>query len=144
MGKPLQNALYSRRFPLKTRKLQMNALGGVKMNGWVTEVADCALIGGNVDAQGLCDKCEAITGEVGFKVAEGGSGFAAIAANHRSTNPKKPGEGKVAACMVDNGEGSEAIDDDMIAVKVTKGPFKGYFNRGPVQGNVQQSSCPEA
>ena len=48
-------ALYSRRFPLKTRKLQMNALGGVKMNGWVTEAADCALIGGNIDAQGLCE-----------------------------------------------------------------------------------------
>ena len=38
--------------------------------------------------------------------------------------------------MVDNGEGSKAIDDDMIAVKVTKGPFKCYLNRGLVQGNI--------
>ena len=101
MGKPLQNAFSSRRFPLKTRKLQMNALDGVKMNGWVTEAADCALIGGNVDAQGLCDKCEAITWEAGFKVAEGGSGLVAIVADYRSTNPKKPGEGKfISICKV--------------------------------------------
>ncbi len=123
----------------------MNAVeGGVKMNGWVTEAADCAVVDGNLDAKPLCLVCKAIAGEAGLRVAEDGSGLAALAADYRSTNPKIKGEGKLIACMADNGEGSKAIADDMIAVKVTKGPFKGYFNKGYVQGNIQQWSCPES
>lgn len=116
---------------------------GVKMNGWVTEAADCGVAGLNLDAVGLCKECRAIATGAGLTVAEDGSGLAALAADYRSTNPKIKGEGKLIACMADNGEGSKAIADDVIAVKVTKGPFKGYFNKGPVQGNIQQSSCPE-
>jgi len=123
----------------------MNAVeGGVKMNGWVTEAADCAVPGLNVDAMGLCEKCRDIVQQAGLSVPEDGSGLAVLAADYRSTNPQNKGEGKLIACMADNGEGSKAIADDMIAVKVTKGPFKGYFNKGYVQGNIQQWSCPES
>jgi hypothetical protein len=113
------------------------------MDGWVTEAADCAVVDGNWDAKPLCLQCKAITAEASLTVAEDGSGLAALAADYWPTNPKNKGDGKLIACMDDNGEGAKAIADDVIAVKVTKGPFKGYFNKGPVQGNIQQSSCPE-
>ncbi len=58
-----------------------NVPGGVKMNGMVTEAADCAVVDGNWDAKLLCLECKGIAAKAGLTVAEDGSGLAALAAD---------------------------------------------------------------
>lgn len=61
--------------------------------------------------------------------------------HYRSTNPKNKGEGTAFACVVDNGEGVNEDPEDMGEVEVMDGPYMGYSNGGPVQGNIQAHIC---
>ena len=67
-----------------------------------------------------------------------------VEVEYRSTNPRYPGTGTALACVVDNGEGANAPADKAI-IKVKDGPqggpYAGYSNEGPVQGNVQFHTC---
>jgi len=64
-----------------------------------------------------------------------------VTMEYRSTNPKDPGAGLALACLQDHGEGANAPQEDQGRIKVTTGPFAGYENRGPVQGNIQEHTC---
>jgi len=66
-----------------------------------------------------------------------------IKIHYRSTNPKEPGEGEAVACVVDNGEGINAISLDNAFIDVVSGPYNGYTNSGPVKGNIQSHECKE-
>lgn len=95
---------------------------GVKMNGVITEVVLCV----NTSPSN-CMICPPNSFEAEIE--------------YRSTNPKNKGEGVFFACVVDNGEGANAPDDDMGIIDVMSGPYAGYFNEGAVQGNIQFHTC---
>ena len=95
------------------------AAGGVKMNGPVTAMT------------GLCETppCPCPAGSY------------VITVDYGSTNPNFPGDGVAVACVTDNGEGINATSADMGSISVTSGPYTGYFNSGPVQGNIRAHDC---
>ena len=65
-------------------------------------------------------------------------GWQCFGGTYRSTNPKDPGDGSWCACVKDRGEGiNEYGDGDEIKVWAYGGPYDGYYNRGYVQGNIQ-------
>ena len=109
---------------------------GVKMNGKVVDAAEC------VDPD-LCNS----TIECGYckSLMKGYNGdlerVYQVTVDYRSTNPRYRGKGKAIACVADNGEGINAVAPDLAAIKVTSGPYKGYFNAGPIQGNIQAHDC---
>ncbi len=94
--------------------------GGVKMNGPV------------VAPGGLC---------VAFPPCGCPAGSYWITVEYGSTNPNFPGDGVAVACVTDNGEGINATSADMGSISVTSGPYTGYFNSGPVQGNIRAHDC---
>jgi len=112
-------------------------LGGVKMNGTVIDAAEC------VDPDICKTKIECVYCKMLMKKYNeyDSERVYQVTVNYRSTNPKFPGEGEAIACVVDNGEGINASASDLAAIKVTSGPFEGYFNAGPVQGNIQAHDC---
>lgn len=65
-----------------------------------------------------------------------GAGF-----RFRSTNPRYRGDGAGVACLTDNGEGSEAIDNDNVVLIIGVGQYEGYTNQGAVQGNISAQPC---
>jgi hypothetical protein len=97
--------------------------GGVKFNGDIVGFVIC-------DDDPLTNDCH---------VCPEDSVEAEIA--YRSTNPKNKGEGTAFACVVDNGEGVNEDPEDMGEVEVIDGPYAGYLNGGPVQGNIQAHIC---
>ena len=101
--------------------------GAVKMKGKLLKVGQCDFDGGctDADATATCPK-----GGYVFKVA------------YRSTNPKLPGEGEAAACVVDNGEGIHG-EADVVSFAVKTGPFEGYEISGIAKGNIQAHTCDE-
>jgi hypothetical protein len=119
--------------------------GGLKMFGDVQLACDCMQEGDEGDCKGtgtgLCAACKVVALFLGWDQTEGY--ITAIDAHYWSTNPKIEGEGDLIACVVDNGEGGKAEEDDQIAVKVLSGPYAGYINGGSVSGNVQAYPCPE-
>jgi len=98
--------------------------GGVKMNGPVIESGLCSAI-----PDPNSPPCVCAEGEYEVEVA------------YRSTNPRFPGTGTAIACVKDNGEGLGTTDTAGV-LAVTTGPYTGYSNSGPVQGNIQAHSCP--
>jgi len=115
---------------------------GVKMNGWVTEAEECFWGGPPSSSSKLCALCQIKAELLHFRKGDAEGPLMAVAANYRSTNPKKRGEGELIACATDNGEG-QAAPDDLMLVYVESGPFENYLNWGEVQGNIQYASCPE-
>ena len=109
-------------------------VGGVKMNGNVTEASKCVADDPSKPVTAGCNVCEGLLG------IDGKIGYNAIVATYDSTNPKAGGSGIVFACAKDNGEGANAASD-LAVISVSGGPFDGYINRGAVQGNVQDHSC---
>jgi len=97
--------------------------GGVKMNGDVTGVAECA---GHAVLPPECIFC---------------NGGYAIRVDYRSTNPFAGGEGRAKVCVYDNGEGINATSTDELSIFVYSGPFEGYYNHGFTYGNIQAKAC---
>ena len=60
---------------------------------------------------------------------------------YRSTNPFTPGNGNAIACVLDNGEGFQAITADNVFVGILTGPYAGYTNENSVSGNIQAHRC---
>jgi hypothetical protein len=111
--------------------------GGVKMNGFVVEAAECVDFYPGAEVE--CSFCkEAVYDEYGCPDCER---VYYVKVNYRSTNPRYRGTGVAIACVADNGEGINAITADMAFVKAIEGPFDGYYNYGPVQGNIQAHEC---
>jgi hypothetical protein len=108
--------------------------GGVQMNGDVVDAAICSC-GGSSTGSRACVFCVVV-----FGCPSNPSSVYGIDVNYRSTNSQFPGTGTAAACVIDNGEGVNATEDQA-AVRVFTGPFAGYFDRGPAQGNIQAHSC---
>ena len=95
------------------------AAGGVKMNGPVTETT------------GLC----------GGPPCACAAGSYVITVDYDSTNPNFPGNGVAVVCVADNGAGINATSADMGSLRVATGPYMGYANSGPVQGNIRAHDC---
>jgi hypothetical protein len=100
-------------------------IGAVKMKGTLLSLGQC------VEEDG-CGSTE-----LAQMCPEGGYVFEV---EYRSTNPKMPGEGLAAACVVDNGEGINGTGD-LVGFAVSGGPFDGYFISGQVHGNIQAHLC---
>jgi hypothetical protein len=105
--------------------------GGVKMKGDVSEAAQCVFPLGGTLLDSACAICVAL----GFQGTLYG-----VVVNYRSTNPNFSGNGTIFACVADGGKGVNATSDS-VAVGVVNGPFSGYFNFGPAQGNIQSHPC---
>lgn len=104
----------------------------VKFHGTVVTASHCVRIGD-------CPTCDPLFIAFGYGFTQE-SDFE-IVANYRSTNPAVKGTGKVTFCVSDRGEGAGATDIGIVSVE--NGPFAGYQNHGPVQGNVQEHECEE-
>jgi hypothetical protein len=63
-------------------------------------------------------------------------------APYQSQNPKVPGSGTVfwVVCDMDGDAQPDVDGTDMILVQVDTGPYMGYANTGPVQGNITTRS----
>jgi hypothetical protein len=144
--------------------------GGLKIIGRVDKVCDCTtplIIGGDSDCLewggliphvtgGLCADCfdrtfpdvvacldEAENDDEREACLGSASPMAAIKGDYYSTNPKYEDEGDVYACVVDNGEGSNALPDKLYIWLESEdtGPYDGYQNSGDVSGNIQTYPC---
>jgi hypothetical protein len=131
--------------------------GGLKIIGRVTDVCDCT--GFDEDGDDCADLClncwAAVSATVdtcldacstnpecyAACVALFPGGMAALEGDFYSTNPKYEDEGEVRACVVDNGEGSNAPPDLLYIALESDGPYDGYQNGGPVSGNIQTYPC---
>lgn len=122
-----------------------STLGEIRIEGLVEEAAECVDFGNQVD--GDCTRCrqwfEEATGEELLDFAQGGYlGYAKIryrSQDMKSFDPSQNGTAYV--CAADFGEGAKATDDDYLLMKVTSGPYAGYTNFGPVQGNINHRDC---
>jgi hypothetical protein len=107
---------------------------GVKMNGDVVQAVECLDYEDQTTdpAPAFCAAtCLPAVGlpAYGFEV------------NYRSTDPEQPGSGHAIACVVDNGQGLKATAADEVVLVVVSGPFAGYHNKGPMQGNIKSHGC---
>lgn len=100
--------------------------GGVKMNGTVTGTDHCVAVGAGTQYSGECLQCA--------------NGYI-VKLDYKSTNPDSPGAGQAIACVIDNGQGMKATSSDSIWVKVSSGPYSGYYSNGNVQGNIKGHAC---
>ena len=109
-------------------KYESSYEGGVKFNGDIVGFILCD----DDPATNDCTVCP-----------EDSDGIMPVEAeiDYRSTNPKFKGEGTAFACVVDNGEGVNEDPEDMGEIEVMDGPYMGYSNGGPVQGNIQAHIC---
>jgi len=130
--------------------------GGLKIIGRVGDLCSCTAPAGSgeeCDDSDLCLDCWALVAVGVWECFVGGGeeecldlfpgSMAAIEGDYYSTNPKYVDEGEIFACVVDNGEGSQA-DPDLLYVKLESdvaGPYDGYTNGGPVSGNIQTYPC---
>jgi hypothetical protein len=103
------------------------SIGAVKMNGTLVSVGQC------IEEEGC--------GTAGFDLTCPNGGYV-FEVEYRSTNPRMPGEGLAAACVVDNGEGMKGTGD-LVGFAVSGGPFDGYSISGEVHGNIQAHLCEE-
>jgi hypothetical protein len=60
--------------------------------------------------------------------------------SYSSSMPGLNGSGQGWMCAWDRGEGSNAADDFAL-INLSDGPFAGYGNIGPTQGNLQSHEC---
>jgi hypothetical protein len=108
----------------------------VKLNGVVQNIGICKVGDGEVEEVHACynvgfdHKFYCLPGEIGIDVW------------YNSTNPKMPGDGSAVVCVEDGGEGKNANEKDEFRIFVLDGPYAGYFNKGYVQGNIQEHDCP--
>lgn len=91
-------------------------VGGVKMHGTIVNVNKC-----DENGQFWVDACQDCPG---FEYA--------IEVKYESTNPHYPGLGKAFACLNKDVGRANAVS----AVVVTEGPYRNYFNHGPVKGSI--------
>jgi hypothetical protein len=141
--------------------------GGLKIIGRVEKVCDCStplisdgdsecLAWGLRSSEGLCADCfertdpdvvaclyEALDNDEREACLGLAKPMAAIQGDYYSTNPKYEDEGTVYACVVDNGEGSNALPDRLYVWLESDdtGPYDGYSNSGEVSGNIQTYPC---
>lgn len=108
---------------------------GIKMNGAVTDAGKCA----EQDDPNAVENtyCETSYYENNLGCIEG----YIVDVNYQSTNPLHPGSGAAVACVIDNGEGINSTVADAVWLHVSSGPYRGYYNKGSVQGNIQAHSC---
>jgi hypothetical protein len=101
----------------------------IKMNGKVVSVMECLAPAENLLDAPLCDVfC------IGGYVVE---------VDYRSTLTTNKGSGSARVCVWDNGEGANATASDFAKFEALTGPFAGYMNSGPVQGNIKAHECEE-
>jgi hypothetical protein len=105
----------------------------VKMNGPVIDAGECVEPFSNPNLSLSCLFCT---------LTFPGLPAYGIEVAYRSTNPALPGTGNAIACVTDNGEGANATSADLGRIFVLSGPYAGYQNAGPVQGNIQAHRCP--
>ena len=108
---------------------------GVKMNGEVTDAGKCT--DQSTDGSVRNSYCETSYYENALGCFEG----YVVDVNYKSTNPRYPGSGAAIACVIDNGEGVNSISSDAVWIHVSSGPYRDYYNKGSVQGNIQSHSC---
>ena len=108
---------------------------GVRMNGEVTDAGKCS--GQSSDDSVRNSYCETSYYENALGCAEG----YVVDVNYRSTNPRYPGSGAAVACVIDNGEGVNSTSSDAVWIHVSSGPYRDYYNKGGVEGNIQSHSC---
>jgi hypothetical protein len=117
----------------------MNATGfgpkGVKMNGTIENVGLCTTQTNGSPSIG-CGLCALAFGDPPNPSNQYG-----ISASYDSTNPNLTGSGELFACVVDNGQGKNA-PEDQIALFVISGPFTNYLNAGLAEGNIKAHDCP--
>lgn len=106
--------------------------GGVKINGTITDAANCTE---GVQGSGLGAACTACNAYYEFS-----PNSYAVTFNFRSTNPRYPGTGNGIACIIDNGQGKAL--KDQVALILWGDQYNGYYNQGNLQGNVSTYSCP--
>lgn len=120
--------------------------GEIRLEGLVTNAAECVAF----SVSGLeagCLQCrqwiQEATGEAPPNVPEEGYlGYAEI--RYRSQDTKtfgKSNNGIAYVCVADFGEGSKAPKSDFLLLNITSGPYEGYRNYGPVQGNINHEGC---
>jgi len=112
-------------------------MGGIKLNGKVVEASRCVADDPSLPVTSGCQVCESLLG------IDGKIDYHALSATYDSTNPKALGSGIVYACAKDNGEGGKS-SSDLAVITIVGGPFDGYINAGPVQGNIQQHRCEQS
>lgn len=109
--------------------------GGLKMHGTVLSAGLCVPpLGTNIAV--ACATCIVSGAQYGIDLA------------YTSTNPNFPGMGCAFVCVTDNGEGAGAPPDVVTIIEASgagmlcpTGPYAGYTNTGPVQGNIQSHIC---
>jgi len=109
---------------------------GVKMNGSIEDVALC--VQSSSTSSAACGFC---TSQSVFGTPPNPSNVYGIRSSYDSTNPNISGSGELFSCVVDNGQGKNA-PEDQTAISVISGPFTGYHNSGLAQGNIQAHDCP--
>lgn len=110
--------------------------GGVKMNGYIIDAAEC--VDWNTGVELDCLTCKGVYYNNGEPDLER---VYYVRVHYNSTNPRFRGDGEAIACVADKGEGINAEDLDMVFVAVNSGPYCGYSNQGYVQGNIQAHEC---
>jgi hypothetical protein len=103
-------------FNFKDKNALEFGVGGVKMHGTIVDVGKC-----DQNGQFLVDACQECPD---FEYA--------IEVKYESTNPHYPGLGKAFACLNNNVGRANGVS----AVVVTEGPYRNYFNHGPVKGSI--------
>jgi hypothetical protein len=104
------------------------------MNGTVDNVGLCVPNNGSPSL--ACALCREV-----FGTPPNPSNQYGITSDYDSTNPNVSGSGELISCVVDNGQGKNATDDQT-AIRVLSGPFTGYHNSGLAEGNIQAHDCP--
>jgi len=148
-------------FNFHDKTSKFSAPGSVKMNGTLVDAGQCAISSctTNADctqaADGTCittgsglfcaypnnpliQGCLVCVGVFGAPLPTKTYG---LDVNYTSTNTAFPGTGTASVCVIDNGQGSNA-SEDQLAIVVESGPYGGYENSGSVQGNISAQTCP--
>jgi hypothetical protein len=136
--------------------------GGVKLNGEVIEAAKCSEWDDSNNSGIACAICNTQFCNCPYWPYDWGSCIAGVledplgncpdmqdipanlygvAFRFESTNPRYPGSGMGVACIMDNGQGSKATDNDNLVLIIAPGQYFGYVNQGPVQGNIASEPC---
>ena len=108
--------------------------GGVKMNGPVIDAGLCA----DPDTPPRFDN---VPGPVEVNcMGPCFPGQFFVEVGYTSKNRKFPGGGTVVACVTDTGEGT-VLHGVLNNLVVQSGPYVGYYNAGPLSGNIQFHTC---